>query len=486
MKGTDKVPELIRVFNTLSRSKEEFVPLDGKNVRVYACGPTVYDYPHIGNARSFVVFDTIRRYLEYSGYRVHFITNFTDVDDKMIARANKEGITVPALAAKFISEYERIARELNLKPANANPRATEHIDDMIDMIQRIVKNDMGYVVDGNVYFDVSEFPAYGSLSRIPVDEMSAEARVEPDEKKQDPRDFALWKAEKPGEPSWDSPWGKGRPGWHAECSAMSRHYLGIPFDIHGGGQDLIFPHHENEIAQTAAAYGIGTPIKYWLHNGFLTINQEKMSKSLGNFSTAREVLDHYDHQAVRLFLISAQYRQPLDYNADALNQATQSIERLRNALDSLEGRLSLIERGGVKPSQADSKLADATKGLRERFEKEMDDDFNTPGALAEVFTFVKTVNTLVSKATKASVLREAHSTLIEIMSVLGIDLQKEVGAETSQTSDLPKKLVELLLQIREEARKTKNYALSDNIRTGLAEAGITVSDTKDGPTWTMS
>ncbi|RDE12411.1 MAG: cysteine--tRNA ligase [Candidatus Thorarchaeota archaeon] len=483
LEDTHQVPSLIQVFNTLTRSKEEFVPLDGKNVRVYACGPTVYDYPHIGNARSFVVFDTMRRYLEYSGYRVHFITNFTDVDDKMIARAHDEGTTVAELAAKFIAEYQKIAKELNLKPANANPRATEHIDDMIDMIKRIVENGMGYVVDGNVYFDVSAFAAYGNLSKMPVDQMTAEARIEPDENKQDPRDFALWKAEKPGEPSWDSPWGKGRPGWHAECSAMSRHYLGVPFDIHGGGQDLIFPHHENEIAQTASAYSIETPVKYWLHNGFLTINKEKMSKSLGNFFTAREVLDHYNHQAVRLFLISAQYRQPLDYNPEALNQATQSLERLRNALDVLEGRLSLIEKGGAKPAPADSKLAEAVRKARDEFEREMNDDFNTPGALAEVFTLVKSVNTYASKVGKASALREARSALLELMGVLGIDLEKKAAGGASESDELLKQVVNLLLQIREEARKSKNYALSDRVRKGLADLGITVSDTKDGPTW---
>lgn len=474
---------MLRVFNTLSHSKEEFVPLDGKNVRVYACGPTVYDYPHIGNARSFVVFDTLRRYLEYSGYRVHFITNFTDVDDKMIARAHDEGITVAELAAKFIAEYQRIAKELNLKPANANPRATEHIDDMIDMIQRIIDNGTGYVVGGNVYFDVSAFTGYGSLSKMPIDQMTAEARIEPDENKQDPRDFVLWKAEKPSEPSWPSPWGKGRPGWHAECSAMSRHYLGVPFDIHGGGQDLIFPHHENEIAQTASAYSIETPVKYWLHNGFLTINKEKMSKSLGNFFTAREVLDHYDHQAVRLFLMSAQYRQPLDYNPDALNQAAQSMERLRNALDALQGRLSLVERGDVKQTQADSRLDEAIKKARQGFEREMDDDFNTPGALAEVFTLVKSVNTYVNKVGKASILREAHSILVELVGVLGIDLEKKAAGSVSEDDELLRKVVDLLLQIREEARKGKNYALSDRIRNGLAEVGVTVSDTKDGPTW---
>jgi len=261
---------MLKVYNTLSRSKEEFRPHEENTVRMYVCGPTVYDYPHIGNARSFAVFDTIRRYLEYKGYRVYFVTNFTDIDDKMINRAKEEGITVADLASKFIAEYRIIADQLNLKPASINPRATEHIDDIVEMVELIVKNGKGYVVDGDVYFDVSAWKDYGILSRVSTEDLTAGARVEVDEKKQDPRDFVLWKAEKPGEPSWDSPWGKGRPGWHAECSVMGKHYLGLPFDIHGGGQDLIFPHHENEIAQSAAAYGIKTPVKYWLHNGFLT------------------------------------------------------------------------------------------------------------------------------------------------------------------------------------------------------------------------
>ena len=311
---------MLQVYNTLSRSKEEFRPLEGNHVRMYVCGPTVYDYPHIGNARSFSVFDTIRRYLEYKGYRVTYITNFTDIDDKMIKRANEENIAVPELAAKFIAEYYLIAQQLNFKPATVNPRATEHIDDIIEMVELIVKHGKGYVVEGDVYFDVSELEGYGALSRIPMEDLSAGARVDVDEKKQDPRDFALWKAEKPGEPSWESPWGKGRPGWHAECSVMGRSYLGLPFDIHAGGQDLIFPHHENEIAQSAAAYEIDTPVKYWLHNAFLTIDSDKMAKSAGNFTTARDVLDKFDHQAVRLYLISGHYRQPMDYNAKALEQ----------------------------------------------------------------------------------------------------------------------------------------------------------------------
>jgi cysteinyl-tRNA synthetase len=479
---------MLKVYNTRTRSKEEFVPLEGNNVRMYVCGPTVYDYPHIGNARSFAVFDTIRRYLEYSGYRVTYITNFTDIDDKMITRAKEEGIEVAELAAKFIAEYKTIARQLNLKPATVNPRATEHIDDIIEMVELIIKNGVGYDVDGDVYFNVPAFEAYGGLSRIPMDELSSGARVDVDDKKKDPRDFALWKAEKPGEPSWESPWGRGRPGWHAECSVMGKHYLGLPFDIHGGGQDLIFPHHENEIAQSAAAYGIETPVKYWLHNGFLTTESEKMSKSEGNFSTAREVLDHYDHQAVRLYLITGQYRQPLDYNDKAMKQAIQSLERIKNAVDTVKGRISILERIGSRESDADKKLAKASREVRNAFEREMNDDFNTPGALAEIFAYVREINTLTKDVGGAAVLRETLAVLTELMGILGIDLSSEAqGEEGSENAvDTLRGVVEFLLELREDARKSKDFAKADQIRDRLGELGIDVADTKDGPTWKMS
>ncbi|MFW9945040.1 MAG: cysteine--tRNA ligase [Candidatus Sifarchaeia archaeon] len=476
---------MLQVYNTLTRSKEEFKPLDGNNVKMYVCGPTVYDYPHIGNARSFSVFDTIRRYLEYKGYRVYFATNFTDVDDKMINRANEEGKTIGELAAKFITEYLMIAKQLNLKPATVNPRATEHMEDIVEMVELIVENGKGYVVDGDVYFDVSEWEKYGVLSKIPTDDLAAGARVEVDEKKQDPRDFALWKAEKPGEPSWDSPWGKGRPGWHAECSVMGKHYLGLPFDIHGGGQDLIFPHHENEIAQSAAAYGIDTPVRYWLHNGFLTLDTEKMSKSEGNLFTAREVLDKYDHQAVRIYLISGQYRQPLDYNDKALKQATQSVERIKNAADTIRGRISILEKTGSKESEADKKLSKAIKKARGGFEKEMDDDFNTPGALAEIFTLVREVNTHAKDVGGAAVLREALATLTELVGILGVDLDAGQLDESGVANEALKGVVELLLELREEARGAKDFAMADKIRNRLGELGITIADTKDGPTWKM-
>jgi cysteinyl-tRNA synthetase len=478
---------MLKVYNTRTRFKEDFEPLDGNNVRMYVCGPTVYDYPHIGNARSFAVFDTIRRYLEYRGYRVTYITNFTDIDDKMIKRANEEGIEVAELAAKFIAEYLSIEKQLNLKPATVNPRATEHIDDIVEMIELIIKNGVGYNLDGDVYFNVPAFKAYGGLSRIPMDELTSGARVDVDEKKKDPRDFALWKAEKPGEPSWESPWGKGRPGWHAECSVMGKHYLGLPFDIHGGGQDLIFPHHENEVAQSAAAYGIETPVKYWLHNGFLTIDSEKMSKSEGEFSTAREVLDHYDHQAVRLYLVTGQYRQPLDYNDKAVKQAIQSLERIKNAVDVVRGRISILERMGSRESDADKKLAEASRKVREAFEKEMDDDFNTPGALAEIFTYVREINTLTKDVGGAAVLREVLAVLTELVGILGVDLSQEAQAEgDGQAADTLKGTVEFLLELREDARKSKDFAKADQIRDRLKDLGIEVTDTKDGPTWKMS
>jgi cysteinyl-tRNA synthetase len=477
---------MLKVHNTLTRQKEEFIPLDGNNVRMYVCGPTVYDYPHIGNARSFSVFDTIRRYLEYLGYHVKYVTNFTDIDDKMINRANEEGVSVGDLATKFIAEYKIIAKQLNLKPATIYPRATEHIHDIIEMVELIVKNGKGYVVDGDVYFDVSKWPKYGVLGNINLDDESAVARVEADDKKQDVRDFALWKAEKPGEPSWDSPWGKGRPGWHAECSVMGRHYLGLPFDIHGGGQDLIFPHHTNENAQSSAAYGIDTPVKYWLHNGFLTINSEKMSKSAQNFSTAREVLDNYDHQAVRLYLVSGQYRQPLDYNDDALKQAIQSLERMKNAVDTIKGRIAILERTGSRESKADKKLAAASRKVREGFESAMNDDFNTPGALAEIFTFIREINTLSKDVGGAAVLREALAVLSELVGILGIDLQAgETSEDASTAGESLKGAVEFLLELREKARKSKDFDTADQIRNRLSQLGIIVSDTKDGPTWKL-
>jgi cysteinyl-tRNA synthetase len=476
---------MLQVHNTLTQKKEEFVPLDGNHVRMYVCGPTVYDYPHIGNARSFAVFDTIRRFLEFSGYRVTYITNFTDVDDKMIDRAKRDNTTVADLASQFIAEYRQIADELNLKPATVNPRATEHIDDIIEMVRLIVKNSKAYVVDGDVYFDVSEFDDYGALSKIDPDELSAGARVDVDDKKQDPRDFALWKAEKPGEPSWDSPWGNGRPGWHAECSVMGKHYLGIPFDIHGGGQDLIFPHHENEIAQSAAAYGV-QPVRYWLHNGFLTINKDKMSKSEGNFATAREVLDQYDNQAVRFYLVSGHYRHPMDYNDEALQQAMQSVDRLRNAVDAVRGRISLLEKRGSRKNESDKRLTGAIKKLREGFVKEMSDDFNTPGAIAEVFTFIREMNTLTPEVGGAAVLRESLAVLTELTEILGVDLSRsQAGAGEGTTAELLKASVDLLLELREDARKGKDFATADKIRNRLSDNGITVEDTKDGPIWKL-
>ncbi len=477
------VDMMIELYNTRTRKKEELRPLNDRKVGMYVCGPTVYDYPHIGNARSFVVFDMIRRYLEYRGFNVYYVTNFTDIDDKMIDRANQQGIEVSELAEKFITEYRQIADELNLKPANINPRATEHIQQMIEMIEKIIEHNKAYVIDGDVYFDVSEFQAYGQLSGVQLDELAAGARVGVDEKKQDPRDFALWKAEKPGEPSWDSPWGRGRPGWHMECSVMGKHYLGVPFDIHGGGQDLIFPHHENEIAQTSAAYDVDVPVKYWLHNGFLTINTEKMSKSEGNFFTAREVLDNFDNQAVRLFLMSGHYRQPLDYNTQALQQAEQSMGRFRNAADTIRGRISILERKGLGHGDSDDILRTAIEVVRQNFEREMDDDFNSPGAFAALYSFVREINTHSSEAESPAVLRESLATLTELLAVLGLDIERTTDTQSDASQKMLKEAVELLLELRERAREEKDYATADMIRERLGGAGISISDTKDGPTW---
>jgi cysteinyl-tRNA synthetase len=475
--------EMLKVYNTLSRSKEEFKPLNENTVRMYVCGPTVYDYPHIGNARSFAVFDTIRRYLEFKGYHVFYVTNFTDIDDKMIKRANEQNIEVQELAEKFISEYLQIADELNLKPASVNPRATEHMDDIISMVKSILDRGVAYTAKGDVYFDISEWQNYGVLSKIDPDELAAGARVEADEKKDDPRDFVLWKEKKPGEPSWDSPWGEGRPGWHMECSVMGAYYLGIPFDIHGGGQDLIFPHHENEIAQSAAAYGVDTPVKYWLHNGFLTINEDKMSKSEGNFFTAREVLDNYDNQGVRFFLVSGHYRQPLDYNDQALKQATQSVERIRNAIDAMRGRITILSKKTVNPTKTDNEIANAVELLKSEFEKEMDDDFNTPGAIAAVFSFIRTVNANLEETGKAAVLREALAVLSSRLEILGIDVSKKELAGSSELRSIVEGSIELLLEIRERAREKKDYETGDMIRDRLASLRVAITDTKDGSTW---
>ena len=375
----------IRVYNTMTRQKEEFVPVNNNKVGIYVCGPTVYDYFHIGNARIFIVFDVIRRYLEWRGYDVTYVQNFTDIDDKMIKRAQELGITVPELAERFIEAYREDAGALGVKKADVHPRATQHIEEIIQLIETLMEKKMAYNVDGNVYFDTQAYAQYGRLSKQPLEELETGARVEVDEQKKHPLDFALWKKQKPGEPAWESPWGLGRPGWHIECSAMSMKYLGDTIDIHAGGPDLVFPHHENEKAQSEAA--TGKPFaKYWLHAGYLNINKQKMSKSLGNFLTVRELGKEIDPLVIRFFMLSAHYRNPINYSPELLQQAQSGLERLNNVVYNLRHLLTTLPAGEEETSDTEEKLQ-ALQAYRERFIVAMDDDFNTADALAVLLTW---------------------------------------------------------------------------------------------------
>ena len=455
------------IYNTMTRKKELFVPLKEGKVSMYACGPTVYNFFHIGNARPFIVFDTLRRYLEYRGYQVTFVQNFTDIDDKMIRRANEEGITVKELGDRFIQEYYADADALGVKRATVNPRATEHIQDIIDLVETLVEKGHAYPTpNGDVYFSVRSWPGYGKLSGQNIDDLENGARVDPTEEKQDPLDFALWKGQKPGEPAWPSPWGMGRPGWHIECSAMSMSILGQSFDIHGGGQDLIFPHHENEIAQSEAA--TGKPFAhYWMHNGFINVDNQKMSKSLGNFFTVRDIAKEYDLDVVRLFMLSVQYRNPINFSRDLIQQAAVALQRLRTALDRLK-------EAPVAQAPADDEQAflDTLDSYRTRFNEAMDDDLNTADALGVLFDLARAANSFVSvPRTKAAI--DATSALYtELMDVLG--LMPRQAAE-----EFPAEVLALLDE-RQAARKAKNYARADEIREQLKGLGYAIEDSRQG------
>lgn len=465
----------LKLYNDLSRSKEVFEPIEPGKVRFYVCGPTVYDYFHIGNARPFIVFDVLRRYLEEIGYEVTYVQNFTDIDDKMINRANSMGITVPELAETYIRAYNEDAEALGVRKPSRTPRATHHIADIIDLVSRLVENDHAYVVDGDVYFDVSSFEGYGKLSHQTLDDLQSGARIEIDPRKKHPLDFALWKSQKPGEPAWESPWGMGRPGWHIECSAMSTQMLGETLDIHAGGCDLIFPHHENEIAQAEAA--TGKPfVKYWIHNGYLMIDKEKMSKSLGNFLTAREARKKFPPLAIRLFMLSAHYRSPINFSEEGLVQARNAAERLRNcwlALDEARGR--------ADASLSDTPLVEELDRLWTRFNEEMEDDFNTAGALGTVFEAVRSLNSFVqgegSLAADALDRGEAFLRKVEdIMGIVGIGSgDTESGDETDR--------IEALIRERADAKKDRDFARADQIRDQLAAEGITLEDTAQGTRW---
>ncbi|TCK04646.1 cysteine--tRNA ligase [Phorcysia thermohydrogeniphila] len=464
----------IKVFNTLTEKKEEFVPLEGKTVRMYVCGPTVYDHAHIGHARSAVVFDVIRRWLEYRGYEVIYVRNYTDIDDKIIKRSREEGIPWYEVAQKYIDSYEEDMRALNVKEPTYKPRVTEHIPEIIEVIKGLIEKGYAYEANGDVYFSVEKFPGYGKLSKRKLEELIAGARIEPGEGKKNPLDFALWKKSKEGEPGWESPWGIGRPGWHIECSAMSMKYLGETMDIHGGGLDLIFPHHENEIAQSESY--TGKPfVRYWIHNGFVMVNKEKMSKSLGNFFTVKEILEKFSPDVLRLFLLSTHYRSPIDFSTERLEEAERSLKRLLNFLDSKEVIRSLPEKG------EEEDVIDV-ESYRKKFEEAMDDDFNTAKAFGVLFELVKEANQLkdrylregrIPKATKTSLV-EAVELVENMLKLLGLKLERE------KEEGIEDELIKLLIEVRGELRKRKIFDLADRIRDRLKELGITLEDLPTG------
>lgn len=459
----------IKIYNTLTREKEDFIPLKPGEVSMYVCGPTVYNFIHIGNARTFISFDTVRRYLEYRGYKVNYVQNFTDIDDKMIKRANQDGVTVRELGDRFIKEYYEDADALGLERATVNPRATEHIDDIVEFIKALEDKGYAYNVDGDVYFNTAKFSDYGKLSHQSLDDLNAGARIEIDERKSNPMDFALWKKQKEGEPGWESPWGMGRPGWHIECSTMATELLGETIDIHAGGSDLIFPHHENEIAQSEAK--TGKPFaRYWMHTAFLNVNNQKMSKSLNNFFTAHEILEKYDPEVIRLFMLSGHYRTPLNFSLDLLEQAKSGLERFYNSINNLEHFLKGAEERGL--NEDEMALLERIKSYKERFIEVMDDDFNTADGISVIYDLVRDLNTNINPDSPKGLIEKAAGMIRELGKPLAL-LQKV-------DNDSVEDEIEALIEQREKARKERNWALADRIRDELKERGITLEDTPQG------
>ena len=467
---------MLTIYNTLTKKKETFEPLNPPEVRMYMCGPTVYDYFHIGNARSFVMVDILRRYIEYSGYEVKFVMNLTDVDDKIIKKSIEEKLKFEEVSKKYIDAFFKDIEKLKIRKADIYPKATEHIEDIIEMIEKLEENGFAYNVDGNVFYDVRKFNQYGKLSGKNIEELESGARIDVDENKKDPLDFALWKKAKEGEPYWESKWGKGRPGWHIECSAMSCKHLGEYFDIHAGGNDLIFPHHENEIAQSVGANDKQF-VRYWLHFGFLNIEDEKMSKSLGNFFTAREVLKKYSAEAVRLFFAQAYYRGPLNFSYELLDAAERGASKLKNLAEMINREIKKNRTEGNMPALD-------VNAFEEKFTSAMDDDFNTAQGVAVIFDFAKEVNRLIAENEKIKV--DFYSQVKKFLEgtaagVLGIiDFE---SAESVADEGLSSDLIELLIEIRLNAKKNKNFALADEIRDKLKELGIELRDSKEGTTY---
>lgn len=466
----------MKIFNTLSRRKEEFVPLEPGKVKMYVCGPTVYNFIHIGNARPMIVFDTVRRYFEYKGYEVNYVSNFTDVDDKIIKKAIEEGVDAETISTRYIAECKKDMEMMNVKPATRHPQATQEIDGMIDMIKTLIDKGHAYAAaDGTVYFRTKSFKEYGKLSHKNLDDLQSgfrEIKVTGEEGKEDPSDFVLWKPKKDGEPFWESPWCEGRPGWHIECSEMSKKYLGESIDIHAGGEDLIFPHHENEIAQSECANG-STFANYWMHNAFLNIDNRKMSKSLGNFFTVREISEKYDLQVLRLFMLSAQYRSPLNFSADLMESSKNSLERIRTAAERQEDCLKTAKDGEMTAGEVQNKSA--VEELVKKFETAMDDDFNTADAISAVFEIVRLSNSTISGESTKSYVSYVKETMDDLCGVLGIITEKK--------KEIIDSVVEELIAKRQQARKDKNFALADEIRGQLLDMGIVLEDTREGVKW---
>ncbi len=460
----------MKIFNTLTREKEEFKPITEGEVKIYACGPTVYNYIHIGNARPICVFDVLRRYLEYRGYKVTFVQNFTDIDDKIIKKANEEGTDYKTVSEKYIEEFWKDAKGLNFRPATVHPKATENIDKIIEIVSGLIENGHAYAVDGDVYFSPKTFPEYGNLSHQPLEELEAGARIMVGDIKRDPMDFALWKAAKPGEPYWDSPWGKGRPGWHIECSAMVCRYLGETIDIHCGGQDLIFPHHENEIAQSECF--TGKPFAhYWMHNGYINVDNVKMSKSLGNFFTVRDVAEKYGYEPIRYLMISSSYRSPINYSVDIIEQCKASLQRLYTCRDGID-----FEIKNAPDGELDENVKAQFDKRVEQFVKAMDDDLNTADGIAAVFELARDINTLVvGKGVTKATAEYAAKIFDELTGVLGLVYNRK-----TETLD---EEIDAMIEARTKARKEKNWAEADRIRDELKAIGIVLEDTAQGVKW---
>ena len=462
----------MKIYNSLTRKKEEFIPLNPGKVSMYVCGPTVYNYFHIGNGRTFIVFDTIRRYMEYRGYEVNFVQNFTDIDDKMINKANEENTTVKEIGDKYICEYYKDADGLNIKRATTNPRATEYIDEIIKFVSGLIEKGYAYEVNGDVYFRTKKFAGYGQLIGQNLEDLQAGARINVDERKEDPMDFAIWKAQKPGEPAWECPWGLGRPGWHIECSCMAKNLLGDTIDIHAGGMDLAFPHHENEIAQSEALTGRKFA-NYWMHAAFLNVNNQKMSKSLNNFLTARDALKEYDADVIRFLMLSGHYRIQLNFSNELLESAKASIERLYNAIGNLENLTSEVK--VEKMNDEEVKYLESLDAYRQRYIEKMDDDFNTADAISVLFDLIRDINSNIGINSSKELCEKALELIRELGLPLGI-LQKTTKANLEEE-------IEALIAERQQARKDRNFALADKIRDDLKAKGIELLDTPQGVRW---